>query len=275
MSGAPAARLAAALAVTALAACGSQSGTPAPSTPHPSPSATASPTAIPGAVTIGSTLTVIAPLGLKLRDSGSTDGAVLGSLGQGTVVTVLSHGGTGGHWYQVKGETQTGWITDDPAYTSPRHFELDQSDAHGFSALYLDTWAFTEGGATSVSFRPQSGGYPRITAATGPTLDALGPPAMAGYTTVEVDSAEVFGITGVLKLYARGGTPPPATPGEQPPPARLAELLVTLDARRAMRLDFLYASPDDLRTFRDFYGSIIVPMAAASPGAVPATPRPT
>lgn len=275
MNRATVARLAAAGAVVALAACGSGTTTSPPSTPRPSSSATASPSPSPGAVAIGSTLTVIAPLGLRLHDSGSTGGTVLGSLGQGTVVTVLAHGGDGGHWYQVKGETETGWITDDPAFSSPRHFELYQSDAHGFSALYLDTWAFTEGGATSVSFRPQSGGYPRITAATGPTLDALGPPGMAGYATVEVDSAEVFGITGVLKLYSRGGAAPPATPGEQPPPARLAELLVTLDAKRAMRLDFLYASADDLRTFRDFYGSIIVPTPATSPGAAPATPRPT
>ena len=265
-------RLAAALAVGALAACGSGGTTPAPSTPRPSPSASPSPTATPGAVTVGSTLTVIAPLGLRLHDSGSTDAAVLGSLGQGTVVTVLAHGGQGGHWYQVKGETQTGWITDDPGYSSPRHFELYQSDAHGFSALYLDTWAFTEG-ASAVSFRPQSGGYPRITAAAGPTLDALGPAGMEGYATVEGDSAEGFGITGVLKLYARGGTAPPATPGEQPLPPRLAELLVTLDAKRAMRLDFLYTASDDLRTFRDFYGSIVVPQPA-SPGAAPATPRP-
>jgi hypothetical protein len=273
MSGAAAARLAAVLAAAGLAgACGSGGTTPATPTPHPSASATPSPTASPGAVSVGSTLTVIAPLGLKLRDSGSTDGAVLGSLGQGTVVTVLAHGGQDGHWYQVKGETQTGWITDDPAYTSPRHFELYQSDAHGFSVLYLDTWSFTEG-AAAVVFKPQSGGYPRITVATGPNLAALGPPGMEGYATVEVDSAEVYGITGVLKLYARGGTAPPATPGEQQPPQRLAELLVTLDARRAMRLDLLYSSSDDLRTFRDFYGSIIVPQPA-SPGAAPATPRP-
>jgi hypothetical protein len=56
-------------------------------------------------------------------------------------------------------------------------------------------------------------------------------------------------------------------------PPLLAELRVTLDANRAMRLDFLYPTADDLRTFRDFYGSIIVPQPA-SPGAVPATPKP-
>jgi hypothetical protein len=272
MSRTAAVRVAVVLAAAGLASCGSSGTAPTTPTPHPSASASASPSASPGAVAVGSSLTVIAPLGLKLRDAGSTDGAVLGSLGQGTVVTVLAHGGQDGHWYQVKGETQTGWISDDPAYTSPRHFELYQSDAHGFSVLYLDSWSFTEG-AGAVSFKPQSGGYPRITVATGPNLAALGPAGMEGYATVEVDSAEVYGITGVLKLYARGGTAPPATPGQQPPPPRLAELLVTLDAQRAMRLDFLYSSSDDLRTFRDFYGSIIVPQPA-SPGAAPATPRP-
>jgi hypothetical protein len=272
MSGS-AARLAAAVGATALAACGSSGGSvPSPSAPRPSATATASPSPSPSAVEVGSTLTVIAPLGLKLRDAGSPDGAVLGSLGQGTVVTVVSHGGQNNQWYQVKGETQTGWITDAPAYTSPRHFELYSSDAHGFTALYLNTWAFTEGTAL-VSFRPQSGGYPQISVAAGPNLTALGNPGMDGYSTVEVDAAEVFGVTGVLKLYARSGAAPPATPGQQPQPPRLAELLVTLDARRAMRLDFLYAQPDDLRTFRDFYGSIIVPQPA-SPGAAPATPKP-
>ncbi len=261
----------AAVLVAALAGCGSSSA-PAPSTPRPPTSATASPSPSPGAVEVGSTLTVIAPLGLKLRDAGSTDGAVLGSLGQGTVVTVVSHGGQNNAWYQVKGETQTGWITDNPQFTSPRHFELYQSDARGFTALYLNTWSFTEG-TGPVLFRPQSGGYPQIAVATGPTQAALGAAGIEGYSTVQVGAAEVFGITGVLKLYARSAAAPAPTPGQPPMPPLLAELRVTLDANRAMRLDFLYPTSDDLRTFRDFYGSIIVPQPA-SPGAVPATPKP-
>lgn len=265
--------LAAVLAAAALAACGS-AGTPAPTAPAPRASASASPSASPSADTVGvgSTLTVIAPLGLKLRDAGSSDGAVLGSLGQGTVVTVVSHGGQNNAWYQVRGETQTGWITDNPAYTSARHFELYQSDVRGFTALYLNTWSFNE--ATGpVSFRPQSGGYPQIAVATGPNQAALGAAGLEGYATVEVDSAEVFGVTGVLKLYARTGPAPAPTPGQPPPPPMLAELRVTIDANRSMRLDFLYSKPEDLRTFRDFYGSIIVPQPA-SPGAAPASPRP-
>ncbi|HEY2705813.1 MAG TPA: SH3 domain-containing protein [Candidatus Dormibacteraeota bacterium] len=262
----------AAVLAAALAGCGSSS-TPAPSgTSRPSAPATASPSPSPGAVDIGSTITVIAPLGLKLRDAGSPDGAVLGSLGQGTVVTVVSHGGQNNTWYQVKGETQTGWITDNPQFTSPRHFELYQSDARGFTALYLNTWSFTEA-AGPVIFRPQSGGYPQIAVATGANQAALGAPGIEGYSTVQVGAAEVFGITGVLKLYARSGAAPPPTPGQPPMPPLLAELRVTLDANRAMRLDFLYPTADDLRTFRDFYGSIIVPQPA-SPGAVPATPKP-
>ncbi len=77
----------------------------------------------------------------------------------------------------------------------------------------------------------------------------------------------------MLKLFAPQRRGARGQPGQQPPAALLAELRVTLDARRAMRLDFLYPKADDLRTFRDFYGSIIVPQPAA-PGAASPTPRP-
>jgi hypothetical protein len=263
-----AARLAGALVVVAVAACGSSAGTGPSASPRPRPSATVAALASPSptAFAPGTALTVLAPLGINLRDSGSPAGTVVGTLGQGTVVTVVSQGGQNNAWYQVKGEIQTGWISDDPAYTSPRHFEQYQSDTHGFSALYLDSWTFVEG--PTVSFHPQSGGSPLITVAAGPTLDALGPAGMPGYTTIQIDSAEVYGITGVLKLFTRSSPAASPSPGQQPQPQLLAELRVTLDAHRAMRLDFLYASPDDLRTFRDFYGSIIVPLAE-SPGAAP------
>jgi len=124
-----------------------------------------------------------------------------------------------------------------------------------------------------VSFRPQSGGYPQIAVANGANLGALGAPGSQGYGTVEVDAAEVFGVTGVLKLYSRSGSPPPPSPGQPPPPPLLAELRVTLDANRAIRLDFLYSTADELRTFRDFYSSIIVPTPASpAPGATPKPP---
>jgi hypothetical protein len=260
--------------VLAVAACGSQGGQVSPSAkPSATATATASPSPSPGIVPAGTTLTVLAPLGLRVHDSGSPDGTVLGSLGQGTVVTVVAYSGQNSGWYQVKGETQTGWITANPVFTSARHFEQYSSDAHGFSALYLNTRSFTEAGPSMVSFRPQSGGYPQIAVANGPNLGALGAPGSPGYGTVEVDAAEVFGTTGVLKLYSRSGSPPPPSPGQQPLPPLLAELRVTLDANRAMRLDFLYSTSDELRTFRDFYSSIIVPTPASpAPGATPKAP---
>lgn len=262
--------MAAVLAAVAVAGCGS--ATSGPSASHaPRARATVSASASPssGAVPVGTTITVLAPLGLKVRDSGSPTGAVLGNLGQGSTVTVVSHSDQNGGWYEVKGETQTGWITDNPAYTSPRHFELYQSDAHGFSALYLDSWSFTEG-TTAVVFHPQNGAYPQVTVANGPSIDALGPPGMAGYATVEIDPAEVYGVTGVLRLLARSGSPAPAPSGQPPLPPLLAELRVALDPHRAMRLDYLYSTSDELSTFRDFYTSIIVPTpTTAAPGAAP------
>jgi Bacterial SH3 domain len=259
--------LPAVLAAVAVTGCGSAA--PAPShAPRARATASGQPPSS-GAVAPGTALTVLAPLGLRLRDSASPGGTVLGSLGQGTTVTVVSHSDQNGGWYEVKGETQTGWITDDPADTSPRRFELYQSDAHGFSALYLDSWSFTEG-ATAVVFHPQNGVYPQITVTSGPSLDALGPPGMAGYSTVQAGSAEVYGITGVLRLLARSGSPSPAPSGQPPLPPLLAELRVTLDPHRAMRLDYLYATPDELTTFRDFSNSIVVPTPATpAPGAAP------
>jgi len=130
----------------AIAACGSQGGEVSPSA---KPSATATPTASPSPARHRPCRHHAhrpRPLGLKVRDSGSPDGTTLGSLGQGTVVTVVAYSGQNSGWYQVKGETQTGWITANPVYTSARHFELYSSDAHGFTALYLNTWSFTEAG---------------------------------------------------------------------------------------------------------------------------------
>jgi Bacterial SH3 domain len=121
VSGPLAARLAAvAVSLAAVAGCGQGAGAPSPSaTSSPRASTTASPGASSSPAAAGTAITILAPLGVKLRDTGSPAGTVLGSLGQGTVVTVVAHSDQNGGWYQVRGETQTGWITDDPAYTSP------------------------------------------------------------------------------------------------------------------------------------------------------------
>lgn len=239
-------------------------------------------------VQTGGIRTVLAPLGLNLRDQPSTGGAVLGSLGEGTVVTVIGHSDAGTGWYQVKGATTTGWMTADPRFSSPNHFQAYESSQHGFSTLYPDSWNFSDSGAAAVVFTPQTASGLRITVATGASLDALGAPGKQGYAVSQGDSVEVFGVTGTIRLFDRGAiapagttapigaTPAAATPsasaaatGTSPDSApHLAEIRLTVNATNAVRIDFEYQTATDLDLFKDVYNSM--KLFAALPTATPA-----
>jgi len=226
----------------------------------------------PGAQTSG-VRTVLAPLGLNLRSAASSSAQLVATVAQGTVLTVTGYSGDGGGWYHVKGDAGTGWITANPLYSSPHHFNVYTSSQRGFSALYLEDWTFSENPG-SVVFRPQSGGGQAIVVQTGATLDALGPPGRDGYTVASTDTAEVYGVTGVLRIYSRTGTVASPGPDAPPPLAHLAEIRIAIDASRAMRLDFGYDDTGQLSQFADFYSSVAFPAPATpgpsgSPGASP------
>lgn len=231
-----------------------------------------------GAQTSG-TRTVLAPLGLNLRSADSPTSQVLGTVAQGTQLTVLAHSDSNGGWYRVKGDTTSGWITADARFSSPHQFQLYQSSTRGFTALYLQGWAFSEDNSATV-FRPTQGGGQAIVVATGATLDQLGPAGESGYTLASTDTVEVFGVTAQLHVYSRTGQPSPGGPDSPPPLSHLAEIRFTIDAQRAMRLDFGYDNSGDASEFADFYNSISFPPPATpgpsgSPGASPsATPPP-
>jgi hypothetical protein len=223
--------------------------------------------------------TVLAPLGLNMRSAASSTSQVLGTVAQGTVLTVIGYSDTGTGWYRVQGGTTTGWIIANPQYSSPHHFAPYQSVQRGYNALYLENWTFAEDPA-AVVFRPQSSGGQAIVVQTGANLDALGPAGRGGYTLVTTNSAEVFGVTGVLRTYDRTGTVASPGPDSPPPLMHLAEIRLSVDSARALRLDFGYDNASDLQQFTDFYNSMSFPPPATpsgSPGASPApaaTPTP-
>jgi hypothetical protein len=266
-------------AAVAVAACGSTNGTAGngsgvATNPASLPnggafsSASASAGGTGAAQTTGNR-TVLAPLGLNLRDADSSAGKVLGTVAQGTVLTVIGHSDSNGGWYRVKGDTTSGWITANANFTSAHRFTLYQSQQHGFNALYLENWTFTENPASTV-FRPQSGGGQAIVVRTAPTLDALGAAGVAGYTLASTDSVEVFGVTANLRVFSRTGSVAPSPAADQAPPlAHLAEIRLTIDSTRAMRLDFGYDNGGDISQFSDFFNSMSFP-PPASPGASPA-----
>ncbi|HZS14855.1 MAG TPA: SH3 domain-containing protein [Candidatus Dormibacteraeota bacterium] len=273
------------VAVLALAACGpsTSSRNGVATNPADLPNGGALISGTPGAsgtsgAQTSGVRTVLAPLGLNLRAADSAQSQILGTVAQGTLLTVIGHSDAGGGWYHVKGATTNGWITADPKYSSPHNFSLYQSAARGFSVLYLADWTFSEDPA-AVVFRPQSGGGQAIDVATAATLDQLGPAGENGYTLASTDSVEVFGVTANLRVYSRTGTvASPGGPDSPPPLSHLAEIRFTIDPQRAMRLDFGYDDSGLLQQFTDFYDSISFPPPATpgpsgSPGASP-TPLP-
>lgn len=220
-----------------------------------------------GAVQTSGSRTVLAPLGLNLRSADDPKSQLLGTVAQGTVLSVIGHSDNNGGWYRVKGETTSGWITANPLYSSPHLFTLYQSAQRGFTALYLQDWAFSEDPA-AVVFRPQSNGGQAIVVTTGQNLDQLGPAGRAGYTLASTDTGEVFGVTVNVRVYSRTGTVASPGPDTPPPLQHLAEIRFTIDSTRAMRLDFGYDNSGDLSQFTDFYSSMSFP-PPATPGPSP------
>jgi hypothetical protein len=227
----------------------------------------------PGVQTTG-IRTVLAPLGLNVRATPLEGSQLVATVPQGTVLTVIGYNPEGSGWYQVKSDSGSGWITDNPLYSSPHRFTVYQSVQRGFSALYLEDWTFSENPG-SVVFRPQSGGGQAIVVLTGAKVDDLGAPGRDGYTLLRTEIAEVYGVTASLRIFSRTGTVASPGPDSPPPLQHLAELRFTIDSSRAMRLDFGYNDQALLPQFSDFFSSVAFPApatpgASGSPGASPA-----
>ena len=297
------------LAGLALAACGGSSSTTVttggdvatnpPQTDQVTSTTTATSTGTGGPTQTSGTRTVLATLGLNLRASPSTSGAVVGSLGEGTEVTVIGSTDQNGGWYNVQGETRSGWITANPQYSTARHMTSFASSQHGFSLLFPDTWSFVDNGGATVMFAPQSGGVEQVVVSTAANQAALGQPGITGYSASSGNSVEVFGVTGTLRTFDLGagaapgtlppvaaGTPAPSVPGAPavvtpsatPGPAggtaaHLAEILLTVNAQNAARIDFEYTDPADVAIFTDIYNSmkLYAALPMPSPGAATAT----
>ena len=223
-------------------------------TPSATP-ATASPS--PAAPSVSSVRTVLAQLGLNIHARPSATSPVLGVAAQGTTLTVLQQQ-SGGGWFEVQGQTVTGWIVSDPALTAPGLFTAFNSQQLAFSALYPQSWTFAVAG-TSVLFRPQQGAQ-TILVRTATSASAFGG-APPGYLSSFSQQEIVCGYTGTLVEYELAGgsaTPSPPVPGVTSLPL-MADIGLTFDATHAMDLSFEYSAQSDLSVFQDFYNSLVVP----------------
>jgi len=257
----------------ALGACSASAGRHASPGPLPSatltiPSTTATTTA-PGSQTTTQTTTpqttgprtVLSPIGLNVRAQPAKTAAVLGTAAQGAVLTVLAH--TSG-WFQVKGATVTGWISDSPTLSAEGRFGSYLSSAGQFGALYPATWNVGVSPPASVIFRPSSGGE-TIVVTTAASVGLLGA-GRTGYRASGSEEVVVCGVTSYLNRYVKLAAPPastapapPAAVGAAAPQANLAQVRITLDPQHALGIDANLTDLSQLQTVRDFVNSVTFP----------------
>lgn len=185
--------------LAALAGCSS-----APrSTPTPSPSKSSKPHPSPSASPLPTTVTVIAPLGVNFRTGPSTTASAVAVVDQGDTFPVISYTKASGGWWEVRGSTQTGWITADPQYTSTLTFEtFSSASASGtpWSVMYSEGWTFDQESSGPVLFTGPAGAT--VTFTTAGTTSQLPTAATSGEVQSGVSSVEVYGVTAPLVTYS-------------------------------------------------------------------------
>ena len=215
------------------------------------------------------TRTVLAPVGLNLRAQPSASAPVVRTAAEGAVLTVLGHTGQGGGWFQVRGATVTGWITDDPTLSAPGSFTSYSSAQLQVSLLYPQGWSATEAGTTSVVFRPPSGGDSVVLTTAG-SSDQLGH-GRPGYQVTNRQQVVVCGVTTSLVTYRQSAAPTTSTTGSAGVVSDqyLAQVRVTLDPQHALGLDANVADPSQLDSFRAVVYSVTFPFPQCQGAASP------
>lgn len=257
------------LAAAALVGCGSSKPATTP-TPTGGPTIATSPTPSPTPQLVGTTRTVLSPLGLRIHSAPALGSAnVVGDAGQGATFSVLAYQDSGGGWFRVQGRTVTGWIVADPTLTAPGRFNVYHT-ASGVAALYPDDWSFQQESYGAI-FLPQQGTQ-SIVLETGATLASLGPAGLLGYAQESTDTVVVCGYTGTLAQYTKS----PSYTGPTPTPlpvARLplyAEIRLKFDSTHAMLIGFNYKTSDELDVYEDLYNSITFPFPGCEATPTPA-----
>jgi len=267
-----AAALAAAVAVL-LAACAGVPSSPT-RTPSAGPTLVTSPTPSPTPQLVGTTRTVLSPLGLRIHSApvlASTN--VIGGFSQGRTFTVLEYQSGGGGWFRVQGRTLSGWVVADPTLTAAGTFNL-YTEADGVSALYPQTWGFQVETIGAI-FVPQSVATESVVLNVGKSLKSLGAPGLLGYAPTSSAPVVVCGYTGTLAYYTKvpaysGPTSASIPVARQP---LYAEIRLSIDSTHALLIGFNYQDSSQLDVYSALYNSVAFPFPRCEAPAT-ATPSP-
>ncbi|MBO0732048.1 MAG: SH3 domain-containing protein [Acidimicrobiaceae bacterium] len=226
-------------------ACGGSGGHAASTTTRATGASTSSTSAVQQ---MSGSRTVLSPIGVNVRAKADRSAAVLGTAAQGVVLTVLGHTSNAGGWFEVKGSTVTGWISDDPTLSAPGEFRSYSSGQ--FSALYPASWTAAPF-VNSVVFKPASGSG-NIVVTSAASVAAL-PAGRAGYGQKSVSKTVVCGVTSDLVTYQRAASPASATP-------YLVQIRLPLDQHHALGIEGnLVDQGPQLQIFDAFLAAITFP----------------
>jgi hypothetical protein len=262
-------------AMVLLAACAG-----VPSSPSATPTATPTtavvvPTTSPTPALVGSTRTVLSPLGLRVHSAPAlVAGNVVGGFSQGRSFSVLAYQSGGGGWFDVQGRTLAGWVVADPALTAAGTFNT-YSEANGVTALYPQTWGFQQE-TFGTLFVPQQGTTDSAVLETASTVKTFGANGLPGYLATSVTPIVVCGYTGTLGSYTKEASYTGATAAPLPVPRQpfYAEVRLRFDATHAMLIGFNYQNSSQLDVFSALYNSIAFPYPLCEAPLVTSTPTP-
>jgi hypothetical protein len=275
------ATIASALALGAAALFAACAGVPSKPSPTPTrsgssaPTGTAIPTTSPTPQLVGTTRTVLSPLGLRIHSAPVlASNNVLGGFSQGRTFTVLEYQSGGGGWFRVQGQTVTGWVVADPTLTAAGTFNR-YAESNGVTTLYPQTWGFQQESFGSL-FVPQQGSTASAVIEIAPSLKSYGAVGLPGYTQTSSAAILVCGYTGTLSYYAKqasysGPTPAPLPVARQP---FYAEIRFTIDSTHAMLMGFNYQDASQLDVFSDLYSSVAFPYPLCEKTTAAAPPSP-
>jgi SH3 domain-containing protein len=208
--------------------------------------------------------TVLSPIGLNVRAQPSKAATILRTAAQGAVFTVLAHTDQGGGWFEVKGPTVTGWISDNPALSASGRFNSYSSTQHQLDLLYPDGWTVAESPPASVIFHASSGND-TLVVTTAATVDQLGR-GRAGYHQTSSEQVVVCGVTSDLVTFVQvNGSAATPQPGGVVPQRYLGQVNLTLDAQHALGIDANLADTAQLPTFRSVVNSVTFPFPQCRP----------
>lgn len=246
----------------------STSTTTAPTTTVPVTAAGGSTTTSSIPIQASGPRTVLSPVGLNVRSQPSKTASVVGTAAQGSTLTVLGHTTDGGGFYQVRGATTTGYITDSPTLSAAGKFTPYSSGPHNFSALYPEGWMTLEQPPASVVFHPPSGSD-SIVVTTATTAAQL-PRGRTGYHQDSASVLVVCGVTGTMAVLEQSASAPPVTvTGGAVAERYLVQLRLTLDAQHALGLDANLADLAQLQMVKDVINSLSFPFPQCELGASP------